>query len=80
MDPKAQFMMRVANASAKAKGKRQPFRPDYSLTPAEALTITLNLALNKHIPNWPGCTDEQLEAVAEEVIEHVKNERGNIFK
>lgn len=61
-----------------AKKKTQTlneFRPDWKLTPEEALSITLNLSLNKHMPRWRGCTDEQLLAVARDVIEHIKNEK-----
>lgn len=58
-----------------AKPKRKDdFNPDYQLTPTQALAITLNLSLDKHVPRWPGCSDEQLDAVARDIIQHVKNE------
>jgi hypothetical protein len=50
------------------------FTPDWGLTPVEALAVTLNLSLNAHIPGWPGCTDEQLDAVATDVLKHLNNE------
>lgn len=56
-----------------------PFEPNWKLTPTEALVVTLTLSLNEHIPHWQGCSDEQLEAVARDVLVHVKNERDRIF-
>lgn len=44
------------------------FKPDWELTPVEDMQVKLSLALYKHIPNWPGATDEQLEAVAREIM------------
>jgi hypothetical protein len=57
-------------------GKRKTeFKPDWKLTPAEALAVTLSMSLHKHVPGWGGCTDEQLGAVAIDVLEHVMTER-----
>jgi hypothetical protein len=44
------------------------FEPDWTLTPAESMAAKLTIALSKHIPGWPGATDEQLAAVAEEIL------------
>lgn len=60
---------------AKRKVKSVPFNPDWKLEPDEAMAVTLSLSLNRHVPDWPGCTDEQLLAVARDVIEHAKNEK-----
>lgn len=43
------------------------FKPDWKLTPHEQIAVTLNLALAK-VPDWPGCTDEQLDALAQAVL------------
>ncbi len=44
------------------------FRPNWTLTPSECLAVRLSLALYKHVPGWTGATDEQLEAVANEIL------------
>ena len=46
-----------------------PFTPNWKLGPAESMAVKLSIALSRHIPNWPGATDEQLEAVAAEICE-----------
>lgn len=61
-------------------GNNSEFRPDWCLSAQEALAVTLSLSLHAHVPGWGGCTDEQLMAVAADVLEHVKNERKRIFK
>jgi len=45
------------------------FKPDWKLDPWEQMAVALTLALPKHIPNWPGCTDEQMAAVVMDVLE-----------
>lgn len=60
---------------AKRKVKSEPFNPDWTLEPDEAMAVTLTLSLHRHVPGWPGCSDAQLIAVARDVIEHVKNEK-----
>ena len=45
------------------------FNPDWELQPSDVLAVALTLALNKHIPNWRGAEDDQLEKVARELIE-----------
>lgn len=59
--------------------KPEPFKPDWHLTPIEALGVTLSMSLFKHIPNWPGCTDDQLEKVSRDVIKHLRNEADKIL-
>jgi len=44
------------------------FRPNWRLSPTEAMAVKLSLALSRHIPGWPGATDEQLEAVAADIL------------
>ena len=44
------------------------FTPDWKLTQEQRVVVALTLALSKHIPGYPGATDEQLEAVAREVL------------
>jgi hypothetical protein len=48
---------------------RTEFKPDWKLSPAEQMQVDLSLALTKHVPGWPGATDEQIEAVARQVID-----------
>ncbi len=45
------------------------FKPDWELSPREVLAVALSLALNRSVPGWGGATDEQLDAVAGDVIE-----------
>ena len=45
------------------------FNPDWKLSPVDQMQVDLSLALTKHVPGWPGATDEQLEAVAKYVID-----------
>jgi ribosome modulation factor len=51
-----------------AKNGRAAFNPDWKLSPTEGMAVKLSLALYKHVPNWPGATDEQLESVAVEIL------------
>lgn len=48
------------------------FKPDWALSTVERVIVVLSLALPKHIPGWPGCTDEQMEAVATAVVADLK--------
>lgn len=47
---------------------RCQFAPNWTLSPTDKMAVKLTLALNRHIPGWPGATDEQLAAVAEEIL------------
>ena len=40
------------------------FTPDWKLSQQDQLQVYLSIALAKHVPGWPGATDEQLAAVA----------------
>jgi len=40
------------------------FTPDWKLSQQDQLQVYLSIALTKHVPGWPGATDEQLAAVA----------------
>jgi len=44
------------------------FCPDWTFSDLERAIVALTLALPKHVPGWPGCTDEQMELVAGAVI------------
>lgn len=48
------------------------FKPDWKLDPVDQIAVALTLALSKHVPNWPGCTDEQMELIAREVWPHLE--------
>lgn len=50
------------------------FKPDWTLTLEQRVTVALTLALPKHIPGYQGATDEQLEAVAREVLAEIAAE------
>ncbi len=45
------------------------FKPDWSLAPRDVLSVALTLALHRSVPGWGGATDEQLDAVAGDIIE-----------
>lgn len=42
---------------------------DWVMSADDIVQTALTLALNKHIPGWPGATDEQLFEVAQAVID-----------
>jgi hypothetical protein len=44
------------------------FTPDWELSEAETLAVNLSIALHRHVPGWGGATDEQLDAVAKQLI------------
>lgn len=46
------------------------FEPDWSLSPADELSVALSLALDG-VPGWTGATDDQMAAVAAAVIERI---------
>ncbi len=41
---------------------------DWVLTADDLVQVHLSLSLSKHVPGWPGATDEQLWAVAQDII------------
>ncbi len=41
---------------------------EWRLTDAEDFTVKLSLAMHKHVPGWGGATDEQLDAIAKDVL------------
>lgn len=45
------------------------FNPDWQLDAKQTLRVHLSLLLDRHVPKWPGATDEQLEAVANGLLE-----------
>ncbi len=49
------------------------WNPDWTLTPAGQIAVTLSLSLSAHIPGWPGATDEQLGKVAEDVLARLRD-------
>lgn len=52
------------------------FEPDWVLPSRDRLAVVLTLALAMHIPNWPGATDEQLGAVAEDIFSAINARLG----
>jgi hypothetical protein len=44
------------------------FTPDWKLSQQDQLQVHLSIALAKHVPGWPGATDEQLAAVAADLM------------
>ena len=49
-------------------GEAGEFKPDWSLTENESAQVALSLALTRYVPGWPGATNEQLGAVASDVL------------
>ena len=47
------------------------FKPDWTLEPREVLAVALTLALSRSVPNWRGATDEQIDAVAGDLIDAI---------
>lgn len=41
---------------------------DWVVTADDLVQTQLSLSLSKHVPGWPGATDEQLWEVAREII------------
>ena len=41
---------------------------DWTVSAVDMAAVTLSIALSRRVPGWPGATDEQLGAVAREVI------------
>jgi hypothetical protein len=54
------------------------FTPDWKLSQQDQLQVHLSIALAKHIPGWPGATDEQLAAVAGDLVSGTEDYRGRI--
>lgn len=52
--------------------KRQYYAPiigsDWTVSAADLIAATLSIALGQNVPGWPGATDEQLNAVAKEIV------------
>lgn len=42
---------------------------DWTLSAEDVVAVHLSLSLSKHVPDWPGATDEQLSAVARAIID-----------
>ncbi len=54
---------------------------DWMLSAADIVHTQLSLSLYKHVPGWPGATDEQLLAVAEAIVDALdKTPRERNFK
>lgn len=41
---------------------------DWTVSAEDLIAVTLSIALAQNVTHWPGATDEQLSAVAKEVI------------
>lgn len=46
---------------------------DWILSADDIVQVQLSMSLSKHIPGWPGATDEQLHEVAVEIIDALDN-------
>lgn len=42
---------------------------DWTLCAADIVQAQLSVSLSRHVPGWPGATDEQLAAVGREIID-----------
>jgi hypothetical protein len=46
---------------------------DWTLSAADIVQAQLSVSLHRHVPGWAGATDEQLAAVAREIIDALDN-------
>jgi len=44
------------------------FKPNWTLSKRDKLTVALSLVLYRHWPEWPGGTDAQLAQMADEIL------------
>lgn len=52
---------------------------DWVVSADDIVQVQLSLSLAKHVPNWPGATDDQLFKVACEIINALdETKRGKI--
>lgn len=56
--------------------KAEAFDPDWQLNDIEQLQVLLSIALHNNVPDWPGCTDKQMEKVALYVYNGMLEERA----
>ena len=52
------------------------FKPDWNLLPHELLAVRLSISLNKHVPDWPGATDEQIANIVTDLISNSDTSTG----
>lgn len=50
------------------QSEHDEFKPNWQLSPKDKLAVALTLSLSKHVPGWTGATDEELGAVAADVL------------
>jgi len=48
---------------------KSPLDADWVLSADDIVQVILSIALSKHVPGWTGATDEQLLAVANDIID-----------
>jgi len=54
---------------------------DWEVSADDVVQVALSLSLTRHVPNWPGATDDQLFEVAQEIINALdKTPRAKPFK
>jgi hypothetical protein len=70
----AAYHSAIAGVNSGDKWDVIKFSPDWKLTPVEQMAVKLTLALAKHIPGWPGATDEQLQAVVTDILAEASDE------
>jgi hypothetical protein len=46
---------------------------DWNLRAVDVVQVALTLSLRRHVPQWLGATDEQLEAVARDIVRTLDN-------
>lgn len=44
------------------------FKPDWKLGPRDKLIVALCIVLPRHMPNWQGCTDEEMSRIADDIL------------
>ena len=51
---------------------------DWTLSAVDVVQVQLSLSLTRHVPGWPGATDEQLQAVAREIVDALDGGRSRM--
>lgn len=59
---------RIMDAIADRRYPPPIYGADWTASAIDVASVALSIALSKHVPGWPGATDEEIEAVARSVI------------
>lgn len=53
------------------------FKPNWKLSPRDKLIVALCIVLPRHWPDWPGCTDEQMARMADDILAITEEEQAS---